>query len=377
MSRKPKILVTSAAGKTGLPTALQLREKGYPVRALVRRDDHRADRLRAAGAEIQIGNQFALADMRRAMDGVQRAYHCAPTAPNGLHFGTVFAVAAHDARLEHVVVLSQWLAHPDHPSHFTREAWLNDAVLALLPDTTVTVNNVGWFADNYFMVLESMAQLGLLPMPLGSGDEKKNAAPSNEDIASVTVGALADPATHAGKTYRPTGPELISPNEIAGSLGRALGRRVVYRDISERLLLKALTARGFPRAMQTQLRRYADEYRRGAFAVNAPTEAVREVGGREPEGFDAIARRVVADRPEVRRTAGNMLRALANFAKLLMTPAFDPDALERDRNHILLADPSFVRDSADWRASHDPESGHIPDSPRGGHNSAGAVPHAV
>ncbi|MGA7803160.1 NmrA family NAD(P)-binding protein, partial [Bradyrhizobium sp.] len=47
---KPKILVTGATGKTGVPTVLGLLEKGYPVRALVRRLDARAQRLRDAGA---------------------------------------------------------------------------------------------------------------------------------------------------------------------------------------------------------------------------------------------------------------------------------------------------------------------------------------
>ena len=65
---KPTILVTSAAGNTGIPTTLQLLEKGYPVRAFVRRDDHRAKRLSEAGAEIFVGDQFSITDMRRAMD---------------------------------------------------------------------------------------------------------------------------------------------------------------------------------------------------------------------------------------------------------------------------------------------------------------------
>ena len=41
MSARPKILVTSATGKTGVPTTLQLLEKGFPVRAFVRRRDAR------------------------------------------------------------------------------------------------------------------------------------------------------------------------------------------------------------------------------------------------------------------------------------------------------------------------------------------------
>lgn len=357
MSDNPKILVTSAAGKTGLPTTLQLLEKGFPVRAFVRQNDHRAERLRSAGAEIFVGDQYRLADMRNAMIGVQRAYHCAPTAPNGLHFSNVFAVAAHENRIEHVVTLSQWLSQPEHPSLFTREVFLNDRILSMLPDATVTTINVGWFADNYFMVLEPAAQLGLWTMPLGDGDQAKNAPPSNEDIAAVAAGALADPAQHAGKTYRPTGPALVSPNDIAAAMGRALGRRVRYVDIPEAVFLKALAAlrpANFSEDAVSQLRLYADEYRRGTFALGGPTDAVEKVCSRKAEDIDTIARRVVAERGEARRNLGNTTRAVLNFVKILMTPKPDTEAIVRRKGHVLLKDPQFCQDNAEWRASHGP-----------------------
>lgn len=370
---KPNILVTSAAGSTGIPTTLQLLEKGFPVRALVRSDDHRTKRLKDAGAEIFVGDQFSITDMRRAMDGVQRAYHCAPAAPNPLHFGTVFAVAAQEAKLEHVVMLGQWLSDADHPSMGTREVWLNEEVLKLLPDTTLTVNNVGWFAENYFWVLEPIAQLGILPMPLGDGNVKKNAPPSNDDIAAVTVAALIDPATHAGKVYRPTGPELLSPNEIAAILEKVLGRKVKYQDISEAMMLKALRVQGFPEMMPTQIRIYADEYRRGAFAVHAPTNVVREVTGQEPEDFETITRRIVATRPEAVQTVGNKLKATWNFMKIMVTAKVDADAIVRRRDHVLLKSPTFVRDSQVWREKHDPDAGYIQDRPGSEHNPVSLV----
>ena len=49
---KPKILVTSAAGNTGMPLTLQLLDYRFPVRAFVRSYDHRAKRLEDAGAEV-------------------------------------------------------------------------------------------------------------------------------------------------------------------------------------------------------------------------------------------------------------------------------------------------------------------------------------
>ena len=116
--------------------------------------------------------------------------------------------------------------------------------------------------------------------PIGVGDVAKNAAPSNEDIGRVAAGALADPDRHAGKRYRPTGPALISPDAIASAMGRALGRSVRYMDISEAMMTRALKVNppgNYAEALVAQLALYAEEYRRGTFAVNAPTDHVAEV----------------------------------------------------------------------------------------------------
>ncbi|MEM9472100.1 MAG: NmrA family NAD(P)-binding protein [Pseudomonadota bacterium] len=355
MSSRPKILVTSAAGKTGLPTTLQLLEKGYPVRAFVRRQDHRSQALERAGAEVFVGNQYTLRDMQAAMQGVRRAYQCAPTAPNGLHFNAVFTAAAFEAGLEHVVTLSQWLSCRDHPSLFTREVFLSDILIRARPDMGVTTVNVGWFADNYLMVLDMAAHLGLFAMPLGDGDVKTNAPPSSDDIASVVVGALCDPASHAGKNYRPTGPELMSPNEIATAMGKALGRRVRYRNISEKMMLKALKAHppsNYSEAAVSQLKIYADEYRRGTFAVNAPTNDVRRIGGREPKTFETIVRETAAERTDLRPSFARTLRALAGFMKLLATMPPNLPAIEAVKDFVQLNDPQFSQQDPDWQATH-------------------------
>ncbi|WP_299829460.1 NmrA family NAD(P)-binding protein [uncultured Roseobacter sp.] len=355
MSTHTRILVTSAAGKTGLPVTLQLLEKGFAVRAFVRRQDHRAQQLKEAGAEIFVGDQYALTDMRAAMKGVQRAYQCAPTAPNGLHYNAVFTAAAFEARLEHVVTLGQWLSTADHPSLFTRETYLGDILIRMPGDMTVTSIIPGWFADNYLMVLDMAAHLGLFAMPLGAGDVPGNAPPSNEDIASVAVAALGDPEVHAGKTYRPTGPVLLSPNEIAAAMGQALGRRVKYRNISEKMMMKALRAMppaNFSQAAASQLALYTEEYRRGTFAISAPTDHVLRIGGRVPEPFVSIVKRRVAARSDLRRSFPRRLGAMAGFARMLLTPALVPKEIEAQRDYVRLAAPAFSQDDAEWGTTH-------------------------
>ncbi len=355
MQAKPKILVTSASGKTGLQTVLQLRERGFPVRAFVRKCDDRSKTLESAGAEIFVGDQYALTDMRAAMRGVQRAYQCAPTAPNGLHFNAVFTVAAYEARLEHVVTLSQWLSSASHPSLFTREVYLSDALIGMRSEMSVTTVNPGWFADNYLMVIDMAAHLGLFTMPLGAGDQKKNAAPSNADIARVVTAALADPGAHAGQTYRPTGPQLLSPNDVAEAMERALGRRVRYVDISERMMVKALKALPPPNysvGMVTQLALYAAEYRKGAFAVNAPTDDVERVGGRAPEPLETVIRETFERRPDLTGSRRRSLGALAGFLKILATRPFDLKAAEGVRDYPQLTNATFVKDDLSWSETH-------------------------
>ena len=60
MADDGSILVTGAAGQLGAVgrtvTGL-LRERGLPVRAMVRREDDRAADLRAAGAEVVVGSE--------------------------------------------------------------------------------------------------------------------------------------------------------------------------------------------------------------------------------------------------------------------------------------------------------------------------------
>ncbi len=362
MQSNPLILVTSATGKTGTQVALQLLDKGFPVRAFVRRLDHRSKALEGAGAEIFVGNQYSLTDMRAAMEGVKRAYQCAPAAPNPLYFYAAFTAAAYEANLEHVVTLGQWLSAADHHSPMTRVVYMGDILIKMRPEMTVTTINVGWFADNYMNGLDVAAQLGVFSMPLGDGNVKKNAAPSNEDIASVAVGALIDPVTHAGKTYRPTGPELISPNEIAAAMGRALGRKVKYQDIPEKMMLKAFKALGtqaaasnYSEAGAYQIKLYADEYRRGAFAVNAPTRDVETVGGRTPESFESIVGRYVSERPDLKPSVSGKLKALTGFLKILVTRAPNIADIEAQNDFVMLKTPTFCLDDAEWRETHDPD----------------------
>src|SRR5438270_12700481 len=220
---KPKILVTGATGKTGSFVVTELLNAGYPVRAMVHREDGRSARLKAQGVEIAIADMSDVERVAQALKGVQRAYYCPPVDPYMIQGAASFAVAAKQARLEHIVGLTQWLASPSHPSLMTRQHWLVDRLFSMTPGVAHTLVNPGFFADVYLTTIGFAAQLGAFPWIFGNS---RNAPPSNQDIACVAAVALMNPARHAGKTYRPTGPKLLGREEMAQAIGRAVGRSV-------------------------------------------------------------------------------------------------------------------------------------------------------
>src|SRR6266550_2069951 len=107
------VLVTGATGATGGYTIHALTEFDVSIRAMVRKDDHRAARLRAAGVEVVLGDLLDLDSVRAAMEGVNAAY---------------FAQADHEAGLHGIVNMSQVSARRDSKSHQARDHWISERV---------------------------------------------------------------------------------------------------------------------------------------------------------------------------------------------------------------------------------------------------------
>ena len=344
----PRILVTGATGRTGAAIVSELLKAGYPVRALVRREDERSAALRTRGVEIAVGEMTDFERVAAALQGVQRAYWLPPYDPAMLTGAAVFATAARQARLESIVVLSQWLASPSHPAYPTRQHWLADQLFSMLPGISVTTMNPGLFADSpYLATINLVAHLGILPWMFG---DISAAPPSVHDIGRVAAAALMDPARHGG-TYRPTGPQLLSGHDMAQILGRVFDRRVRLAPTPLRIFLKAAHLDGYPPVLLASMAHYIEEHRRGAFTLGAPNDDVERATGRAAEPFEAVARRLAA-LPSNRRSAANTAR---EFARFMLVPFAPLPNLPRYLNGLRIAAPArthYTDESAVWRREH-------------------------
>lgn len=114
-------------------------------------------------------------------------------------------------------------------------------MFSTLPGIAHTTVNPGYFADDYLRLLDFAAVLGRFPVLTG---DSKNAPPSNEDIARVAAAALMDPNRHGSRSYRPTGPTLLSAYDMVPVISEVLGRRVTAMPMPWALFCRAAKVQG-------------------------------------------------------------------------------------------------------------------------------------
>ena len=350
---RPKILVTGSTGKTGFPTVAELCRLGHEVRAVVHREDDRSAALRQLGAEIVLADLYDSKQMALAMAGVSAASFCPPVQPYMIEAANVFAVAAHDAGVQHIVQMSQWLAHPRHPSIHSRQLWLVEEILRMLPGSTYTLINPGVFADPILQLLPAAIHFGMMPNIFVG---LINPPASNEDMGRCVAHALAKPELHAGIRYRPTGPDLLSMQEIADTFSRVLSRSVKLRDMPAEAFLKAGRAAGSPDVEVSNVYHYIQESPLHVFDTHGPTADVQSLTGRLPEDFETITRRYAA-MPYARNTFSNKLKAFASMAKLVVTPSLDLARHETAMEYPTPRTPEQSGASRIWHQQHDDNEG--------------------
>lgn len=347
---KPRILVTGATGGTGLPVVMELIARGFPVRAMVRSKDARSAALDRMGAETVVADMYDPDQLFDAAKGAQRAYYLPLIEPFMIQSATAFAVAAREAKLEHVVQMSQWTSHRAHPTAMTQQTWLVDKLFAQIPGVAHTIFNPGMFAHNFLRTMDFAALLGIYPILSGDG----RAAPvSNEDMGRTAAVLLAEgPDKHAGRRYRPTGPQLLNGREMAAVVAKAVGHRVAPINMPIWMLAKVARQQGIDPYQVSCLRYYMEDMKRGTFSFEGGvTNVVEELTGTPAESFETTARRYAA-LPFARQTLANRLKAFISFN---MTPFYrgtNFDTWDRAQGFPVPRKPSLSIEDEQWRIEH-------------------------
>jgi uncharacterized protein YbjT (DUF2867 family) len=265
------ILITGAAGAIGgigrTLTAMLL-EKGHRVRALVRRQDERADDLRRLGAEVVQGDLTDLASMHRAIEGCSRIYFGMSISAAYLEATVNLAAVARHHGVEAIVNMSQMTVtqmsitettgSPQHKQHWLAEQaleWSGLPVITMRPTV---------FLEGFFLVLASagVRESDELVLPLGSG---RTSPISAVDVARAVSVILDDPAPHIGKVYNLTGFESADLDHYARLFSEALGRTIRYRNVPVSAWADKLRAAGLPEHLVRHLAVMAELHEQGRY----------------------------------------------------------------------------------------------------------------
>ncbi|MFJ5925603.1 NAD(P)H-binding protein [Kitasatospora sp. NPDC092948] len=294
------ILVTGAAGRVGAvgrSVVEDLRGRGLPVRALVRRDDERAEALRATGAEVVVGDLTDVDDVAGALAGCARVYFGMGVSAQYLEAAlTTATVARQVGEVEVLVNMSQLTVAELGPagageSHQHRQQWLVEQVLAWSGLPVVEIRPTVFLENPLFRAgLSSVAVDGTVRLPL---DGARTSPVAAADVAAVVAEVLAEPRPHLGRSYELTGPRALDGPAIAAEVSAALGRPVGFTDVPvDEWIERDLKPLGLPEHtfehIATMSRLHAEN------RYDRLADGVRQVTGRPATGIGEYVRRNAA-----------------------------------------------------------------------------------
>jgi NAD(P)H dehydrogenase (quinone) len=279
------ILVTGAAGKTGVAVIRALAAAGQPVRALVRRPDQ-MERVYAAGAQDALAGDLRDPEiLGQAARGVHAVYHI---CPNLLPDETAICEEAlRAARLAgagkfiyHSVLHPQIQAMPHHWNKMLAEAAVIESGLEytiLQPASYMQNTLAGW---------RRIIEQGVYEVPYAAGT--RLGMVDLDDVAAVAATVLTA-SGHSAAVYELAGPEAMTQPEVAAVFEQQLGRSVRIGRVSIEEWSNRARASGmgtYPIETLVKMFRHYEQY---GFWGNPRT--LGYLLGRSPTGFAAFVER--------------------------------------------------------------------------------------
>lgn len=284
MSRK--VLITGATGDTGRPAVKESLKLELTVRAMVLAYDDRSKALADLGAEIVVGNHQEIDTIKQAMEGVDAAYFVYPVAPGLLTATVNFVQAAKEAGVSTVVNLSQRSARRSSKSWSCRDSFIAEEIYKWsgLPFVNLRPTYfLEWLL--YPWQLPLLANEGILRLPVGKGRHSPIAA---DDQGRAIAAILKSPEGLIGQTINLSGPVEMDHEQMAAELTEALGRKIVFENVSVDEYCKSIAAMGVPPYVVQHLSGAMEDYQHGV--MSGADNNIEKLTGKKPMSVGDFAR---------------------------------------------------------------------------------------
>ena len=276
------ILVTGATGTVGQHVVRELAARGEKPRVVLR-DPGKASQLKGLISEAVQGDFDRPETMAQALRGAEKAFLLTATNQRQADWEKAFIDAAKAAGVKALVYLSAAGVAPDSPMSLGR---MHAQVEAYLKASGVpwTILEPLAFMQNFLGDVATIRSQGVIYAP---ANEAKVSFIDARDIGAAAAIVLTS-GDHAGKTYVLTGPEPVSYREVAGLIGKAIGKPVKYVTVPEADAKKSMVAAGMPEWFADDLIALQRTFKAGRGAV--VTTHLAQLLPDVPRTFDDFAK---------------------------------------------------------------------------------------
>ena len=276
------IFVTGGGGYVGPEIARRLVEAGERVRLLVA-GSAETTLAEGPGREIIVGDRRQPSTFARALEGATAAVLITRNADDLPEQEAEFTRIAKAARVSRIVKLSAFGVDLNaekgaQRSHAEAEERVKQSGVAW------TFLRPEFFMQNLLWFIDEIRRKSTFSLPLRDG---RIGLIDFRDVAAVAA-KCATEAGHEGRVYELSGPELLSMNDVAEKLTRAVGVPIRYNDVSPDEFERLLIAMGRPAWRAREIAVSYAAMSHGASAV--VTDDVMRVLGRAATRFDQVAR---------------------------------------------------------------------------------------
>jgi len=284
------ILITGAAGKTGLAIIQALSSVGKPVRALIHEKSQESLVINCGASEVVTGDLRIERDIRRALDGINAVYLICPNmCPDEVEIGRQALRAAVDSNVKHFVYHS--VLHPQveaMPHHWNK---MRVEELIFSAGLNFTIIQPSAYMQNVLGYWKPVTEQGVYALPYAP--ESWLSLVDLEDVAEVVANVLGNPA-HFGATYELVGTGPMSQAEVAGILTRQLNRPVQAVAVDRRQWAQRMRSTGMSDyAIETLLKMFI--YYEN-FGLWGSPQVLTSLLGRPPRSFENFIKNVILDK---------------------------------------------------------------------------------
>lgn len=216
------ILVTGAAGKTGLATLRALARKGAATRALVHRAEQKHLAREAGAQDVLCGDVLDFGVLAKALTGVDTVYLICPNVHSKeFEIGRLVIMASRKAGATRIVYHSVMYPQIETmPHHWQKLRVEEELIQSKVP---FTILQPASYMQNILPYWDAITHKGEYNIPYSV--DSIFTPVDLEDVAEVACIVLTS-SEHQGAIYALAGRQRLSSRQMAEIMGHSLGRLV-------------------------------------------------------------------------------------------------------------------------------------------------------